>query len=224
MNIQNLHGWNLTPKEAVQVQKQLQLKVVTTAWNHTPKLVAGADASLDKSEKKIYAAVVLLSFPSLEVVETVTHCDHLSFPYIPGLLSFREAPALLKAFQKLKHNPDVIFTDGHGLAHPRSFGIGCHLGVCLNKPVIGCAKSLLCGHYQEPAMTRGSVSYLQDKRDHIIGAVVRTRDHVRPIFVSVGHHLSLEEAIEFTLSCGKGYRIPEPTRLADQLAAQAKRR
>jgi deoxyribonuclease V len=185
--------------------------------------VAGADAAFDLESRRVCAAVVVLTFPSLEPVETVVHQESLSFPYIPGLLSFREAPALLHAFEKVRHNPDVVFIDGHGLSHPRAAGIACHIGVCLDKPTIGCAKSLLVGTYQTPGFSRGAASSLYDVNGRVIGAVVRTRDQVRPIFVSVGHRICLAQAVQLTLTCGKGYRIPEPTRQADLLAERAKR-
>jgi deoxyribonuclease V len=162
-------------------------------------------------------AVVVLSFPDLEPVEAVTLRDRVSFPYVPGLLSFREAPALLRAFERLAHEPDLIFIDGQGMAHPRGLGIACHIGLLLEKPVIGCAKSLLFGSYVEPKPSRSSFSYLHDKAGRVIGAAVRTKDRVRPMFVS------LEQAVRFTLACGKGYRVPEPTRQADLLAERAKR-
>ncbi|MFO0698577.1 MAG: deoxyribonuclease V [Nitrospira sp.] len=223
MKIYRFHSWGVTPREAVKIQEQLRIKVIAQGRVLKPKLVAGADAALDLEAGQVCAAVVVLTFPSLEPVETVVHWERLSFPYIPGLLSFREAPALLHAFEKVRHNPDVIFIDGQGLSHPRSAGIACHLGVCLNKPTIGCAKSLLVGTYRAPGLSRGAASSLYDANGRVIGAIVRTRDRVRPIFVSVGHRLGLAEAVRLTLASGKGYRIPEPTRQADLLAERAKR-
>ena len=153
----------------------------------------------------------------------MVHQESLSSPYIPGLLSFRGAPALLHAFEKVRHDPDVVFIDGHGLSHPRSAGIACHIGLCLNKPTIGCAKSLLIGRHRVPGPSRGSYTSLYDANNHVIGAVVRTRDRVKPVFVSVGHRIGLAQAVQLTLACGKGYRIPEPTRQADRWAEQSKR-
>jgi deoxyribonuclease V len=188
-----------------------------------PALVAGADAAFDLQQRRVFASVVVLAFPSLEPVETVAHQERLSFPYVPGLLSFREAPALLHAFEKVRHNPDAVFIDGHGLSHPRAAGIACHIGVCLDKATIGCAKSLLFGIHRSPGPSRGATTPLYDVKGRVIGAVVRTRSRVRPIFVSVGHRISLAQAVQLTLACGKGYRIPEPTRQADLLAEKAKR-
>lgn len=223
MLIHEFHSWDVTPKEAIKIQEQLRARVVLHGEVETPQLVAGADIAFDKHDEAAYAAIVVLRFPSLQIVESVTHQHHLTFPYIPGLLSFREAPALLQAFQKLTHDPALIFVDGQGRAHPRAAGIACHLGVLLDRPTIGCAKSLLFGTYKEPARHRGAMSDLRGEGDKVIGAVVRTKDGVQPVFISAGHRISLSQAIHFTLACGKGYRIPEPTRQADLLAERAKR-
>ncbi|MGH7205816.1 MAG: deoxyribonuclease V [Nitrospiraceae bacterium] len=222
MQVHQFHDWNVTPPEAIKIQEQLRAKVIPHGQVKEPRLIAGADMAFDKQDEAVYAAIVVLRFPSLQIVEKVTHKDRLSFPYIPGLLSFRETPALLHAFQKLKHEPELIFVDGQGLAHPRAAGIACHLGVLLDRPTIGCAKSLLFGTYDKPNPRRGSVSYLHDRAGQVIGAVVRTKDEVQPVFVSIGHRIDLQQAIQFTLACGKGYRIPEPTRQADLLAERAK--
>lgn len=221
MQVQHFHSWGVTPKEAIQIQQQLRAKVIPRGRVAAPRLVAGADVAFVKDTA--YACVVVLAFPKLDIVETVVLQERVTFPYIPGLLSFRETPPLAQAFSKLKHIPDVIFVDGQGLAHPRAAGIACHIGVILDRPTIGCAKSLLFGTYEEPKQARSSVSDLCDDEGRVIGAVVRTRDGVQPVFVSVGHKIDLTQAIEFTLACGKGYRIPEPTRQADLLAERAKR-
>lgn len=223
MKIHRFHTWDLTPKEAVQVQERLRAKVIPRGRVPQPKLVVGADAAFDLEGRRVCAAVVVLAFPFLEPVETVVHQERISFPYIPGLLSFREAPVLLHAFEKVRHNPDVVFIDGHGLSHPRAAGIACHIGICLNKPTIGCAKSLLIGRHRLPSLSRGSHTPLYDASDRVIGSVVRTRDRVNPVFVSVGHRIGLAQAVQLTLACGKGYRIPEPMRQADRWAEQAKR-
>lgn len=223
MNIHCVHSWDVTPQEAVRLQEQLRAKVVPRGHLPKPKLVAGADAAFDLRTRQLFAAVVVLSVPSLELVERVVHQESLSFPYIPGLLSFREAPALLRAFEKVRHDPDVVFIDGHGLSHPRAAGIASHIGLCLNTPTIGCAKSLLIGRHRVPGPSRGSHTSLYDANNHVIGAVVRTRDRVQPVFVSVGHRIGLAQAVQLTLACGTGYRIPEPTRQADRWAKQAKR-
>lgn len=223
MKIHCFHSWDVTPKEAVKIQEQLRARVIPRGRVPDPKLVAGADAAFDLQAQRIVAAVVVLTFPALEPVEAVVHHEHLSFAYIPGLLTFREAPALLHAFERIRHDPEVVFIDGHGLSHPRAAGIACHIGVCLDKPTIGCAKSLLVGTHRAPKHWGGAVASLYDATDRVIGAVVRTRGRVRPIFVSVGHRIGLAQAVRLTLACGKGYRIPEPIRQADQLAERAKR-
>ena len=223
MKIHHLHRWNVTPQEAVRIQAQVRGAVISHGRINRPRLIAGADSAFDLERQLIFAAVLVLSFPALEIVETVVHHERLRFTYIPGLLAFREAPALLQAFGQLRHEPDVIFIDGHGLSHPRAAGIACHIGVCVDRPVIGCAKSKLVGAFREPGPSRGSTSKLCDANGHVIGAVLRTRAGVQPVFVSVGHRLSLPDAIRITLACGKGYRIPEPTRQADLLAERTKR-
>lgn len=223
MQVHRFHPWEVTSTEAVRIQELLRAKIIPRGRVGRPRLVAGADAAFDKQSEAVYACVVVLAFPSLEVVETVVHRDRVTFPYIPGLLSFREAPALLNAFLQLRLAPDVVFIDGHGLSHPRSAGLACHIGVSLDCPVIGCAKSVLIGTYQEPKPTRGSVSSLYSREGRVVGAALRTRDRVRPVFVSIGHKIGLIQAIRLTLQCGKGYRIPEPTRQADLLAERAKR-
>jgi deoxyribonuclease V len=188
-----------------------------------PRLIAGADLAFEKNSDGVLACVVVLTFPAMEVVETIVLRDQTSFPYVPGLLSFREAPPLLRAFKKVRQSPDAVFVDGHGLSHPRAAGLACHIGLSLQLPVIGCAKSVLIGTYDEPGPLHGAVSYLRNAQGRVIGAAVRTRDHVRPVFVSVGHQVGLGEAIRLTLRCCKGFRIPEPTRQADLRAEAAKR-
>lgn len=220
--IHSFHPWNVTPKQAVQIQQRLRTKVVASG-RVRPARVAGADLAFLPDSDGVVACVVLMAYPSMEILERVVRVDRASFPYVPGLLSFRETPPLLHAFQRLKQVPDLIFIDGHGLSHPRAAGIACHIGVLLDIPVIGCAKSLLHGRYAEPQTPFGAVSYLYDKRHAVIGAAVRTRAGVRPVFVSVGHRISLAEAIRLTLRCAKSFRIPEPTRQAHILAERAKR-
>lgn len=223
MNVRQFHSWTVTPREAVRIQEQIRALVIPRGRAPRPKLVAGADAAFDLRAGVVYAAVVVLAYPDLEILETVVSRDRLSFPYVPGLLSFREAPALLRAFSKLRHEPDIVFVDGHGLSHPRSAGLACHIGLCLEKPTIGCAKSRLIGTSREPGPKRGATSPLLSRDKQVIGSVLRTCDNVRPVFVSVGHRIGLAQAVRLTLACGKGYRVPEPTRQADILAERAKR-
>jgi len=166
------------------------------------------------------AAVVVLSYPELEpVAQSLAECP-IQFKYIPGLLSFREVPPVLAAFEKLLVEPDLIIADGQGIAHPRRIGIASHLGLFLDKPTIGCAKSRLCGRYQEPEERAGSFSYLLDDGE-IIGAALRTKDKTRVVYVSPGHKIDLETSIHYVLSCCRGYRLPQPIRLAHQAASGA---
>jgi len=231
MKIKNLHRWNLTPKQAIALQKKLAPKIKFTAVKKFPKLVAGLDCAFSKDGQKIIAVVVVL-----QLIETKYAVRKLRFPYIPGLLSFREAPACLSAAKKLKNTPDVFLIDGHGLAHPRRLGIASHLGLFLNKPTIGCAKSRLIGEFELPPLEKGSYSLLLDKKtcgsdtrnkrratsDEIIGVVLRTATNAKPIFISVGNNCRLKDAIKITLAYTAGFRIPEPTRLADHLVSKLK--
>jgi deoxyribonuclease V len=237
MRIPDLHPWNVSPAEARTIQLALRERMERQDRLPKVRIVAGADAAFIEPEKRSWergtgraiAAVVSYRYPDMEKLEQVTADCALTFPYVPGLLSFREVPALIEAFQKLRHAPDVIFCDAHGYAHPRRFGLACHLGVLLNTPAIGCAKSRLIGVYREPGLGRGAWSPLRDAssgkhgRRELIGAVLRTANEVRPIFVSQGHRISLRTAIRLTLAVCDGRRVPRPTREADRLPALAKR-
>lgn len=217
------HPWNVTPEEARRIQIMLRDRVVPYGTITRLHLVAGADVAYHARTHRMVAGVVVLRYPELDIIESRIVHRHVTFPYIPGLLSFRETPALLDALSQLTHVPDVLFVDGHGLSHPRRFGIACHIGVLIDRPVIGCAKSRLTGWYEEPAPVRGSMTPLYDHHGQIIGSVVRTRDHTRPMFVSIGHRVDLSEAVRLTLLCGKGYRVPEPIRQADLCVERIKR-
>ncbi len=219
--MKHLHNWNLSYKEAIELQKNLAGSVVHKSLRRPPKLIAGIDCALTKDKQKIIGCVAVLSYPDLELLEIKSSIRKLTMPYIPGLLSFREAPACLEAAEKLKLNPDLYFVDGQGIAHPRRLGLAAHLGLFLDKPTIGCAKSRLIGDYEEPALNRGSFSLLKDNQE-TIGAVVRTRTNVKPLFISVGHKCALDDAIQWTLNCAIKYRVPEPTRLADIKVAKLK--
>lgn len=223
MRFRSLHRWDLTPEEAIALQKKLAPGVITRGKLKNMRLVAGCDISSSISTAKARADVVVLTFPGLEVVEEKVIMGEVGFPYIPGLLSFREGPLLLKAFSRLKHDPDVVFFDGQGIAHPRRFGLASHLGLWLDRPSIGCAKSRYIGEYEEPGKERGEWAPLKDANGETIGAVLRTRTGVKPVFVSIGHKVDLEEAVRLTLSVPSGYRIPRPTRLAHNLLSALKR-
>ncbi|GAB4231056.1 MAG: deoxyribonuclease V [Acidobacteriota bacterium] len=216
------HAWDLTPREAARLQLELAGKVRTDLALGTVRRVAGADIAYSKITGRSYAAVCVLSFPGLQLLETVTFSGPTPFPYVPGLLSFREVPILLEAFGRLSSPPDLVLVDGHGFAHPRRFGIACHFGLWLGLPTVGVAKSRLCGAYEEPGPERGDWSPLTDG-DEVLGAVLRTRRAVRPVFVSIGYGIPLEVCIDWVLRLCSRYRLPEPVRRADALAEQVKR-
>jgi deoxyribonuclease V len=224
MNIARSHAWPGDWKEAAALQKQLSEQVGESTPATPIRLIAGADISYNRGDKRLFAAVVVLEFPSLKVVESVCHQGTAVLPYRTGFLSFRELPSLLTCFERLESTPDAVLCDGQGKAHPRRFGLACHLGWWLDIPVFGCAKSRLIGDFRPPALERGSTSDLVDpKNREILGKVVRTRTGVAPVFVSIGHAANLEEAVRLTLECSPRYRIPEPTRHAHQLANELRR-
>ena len=206
--------WSLPPREAVRLQVKLRDQVMLEDDFSAIRYVAGADLAFDPATNVAFAGVIVYRFPEMSEVERRWVQHPLRFPYVPGLLSFRESPVLLAVFARLQTEPDLILIDGHGRAHPRLFGIACHIGLLLDKPVIGCAKSLLVGEYQEPGRARGETTPLVFKGERV-GMVLRTRDNVKPIFVTQGHRVSLESAIELVSQCLDGYRIPKPTRQAD---------
>ncbi len=187
-----------------------------------PRIVAGLDAAFPKGGRECVAAAVAWSVRERRVVEERVVRRPLTFPYVPGLLSFREAPAVLAALAELETPVDALLADGHGLAHPRRFGLACHLGVLTGIPAIGCAKSVLVGEHREIALPRGSQGPL-DHRGERVGTVLRTRDRVRPVFVSIGHRMDLESAVGLVLACAIGFRLPEPIRRADRLVSQARK-
>ena len=213
LKLRKLHSWQVTPTEARIIQTQLRSEIIETRLPNNLKLVAGADISYDRDSDILYAAIVVLELPDLQIIEIATAVTEVNFPYIPGLLSFREGPAVLKAWGKLEYDPDVVIFDGHGLAHPRRFGLACHLGLWLDIPAIGCAKSRLIGNPAEPGQERGAKALLMAGEENI-GVVLRTRTAVKPVFVSTGHKIYLKEATELVLHCTKGYRLPETTRQA----------
>src|ERR671925_1863850 len=220
MKANALHPWQVSTHEAIAIQKRLRTQVIVEDTLGELRYIAGADISTSKDSPKAYAGVVVLSYPALEVVEERGLEDAVAFPYVPGLLAFREGPLLIKVFEQLTADPDVIVFDGQGLAHPRGMGIASHMGLVFDKPSIGCAKSLLFGRYQEPDHEKGAWADLRDPQGHIIGAVVRSKPKTTPIFVSIGHRLDLPTAIRILIECTRGVRIPEPTRLAHNFVTQ----
>ena len=222
MKIYKRHGWDLSLDEAVAIQEKLQPEVITKDQFKEPiKYVAGVDMGFEDDGRISRAAVAVLSFPDLELRDTSIVKRPTSFPYIPGFLSFREIPALLDALEKITITPDIIFCDGQGIAHPRRFGIACHLGLFVDLPTVGVAKSLFVGKHEELPQTRGSWQPLIYEAE-TVGAVLRTRDGVKPVYVSSGHRISLTTAIDYVLRCTPQYRLPETTRVADRLASSTK--
>ncbi len=223
MKFQPLHKWNLPPSEAVELQKQLSYEVITTDDFEKPiKTVAGIDLGYDLTTNTCRAAAVVLKLPELAPLELSETFMPIQFPYVPGLLSFRETPAAIAVLEKLETLPDLILCDGQGLAHPRRFGIACHIGIITNIPTIGVAKSVLVGKFKNLGETRGSTAPLIHRGEEV-GVALRTRTKVQPVYVSVGHKISLETAIKYVLECAPKYRLPETTRLADKMASYRKK-
>jgi len=214
--------WDLTPREAMRLQESLRARVELQDRFGEIRYVAGADMAFDPATEVAFAGVIVYRFPCLEEVERRMARRKLRFPYVPGLLSFRECPILLAAFARLETEPDLILIDGHGRAHPRRFGIACHIGILFDKPTIGCAKSRLVGEHQDPAEKAGSTTPLMLEGERL-GVVLRTRDAVRPIYVSTGHRVSLDSAVDLVKQCGDGFRIPKPTREADHYVRDLRR-
>jgi deoxyribonuclease V len=214
MNFEKWDVGNLNCHQAIELQKNLANRVSNEGLTKVVHYVAGFDVSISRTGESTAAAVVL-SYPGLDLVEKIKIKGRPSFPYVPGLLSFREIPLVLDVCEKLKTTPDLVLVDGQGIAHPRHFGLAAHLGLLLDIPTIGCAKSHLFGEYQDPASDAGSYTYITDPHSNLaVGAVLRTKMAVKPLFVSVGHRIALSSCIEWVLQCCKGYRLPEPTRLA----------
>src|SRR4051794_33821714 len=222
MTIRPLHRWDLDAKEARLLQKELAASVIADRPLGDWQTLAAADVSFDRDGTELYAAVVVVERGTLRVIERVGVTAPAAFPYVPGLLSFREAPALLDAFAKVEAIPDVVLCDGQGIAHPRRLGIASHLGLWLDRPTIGCAKSLLCGHYDEPGPDRGDRSPLVHKGD-VVGSVLRTRSRVAPVFVSPGHRCDLEGAVNLVLATTTRFRLPIPTRMAHEFVNEVRR-
>jgi deoxyribonuclease V len=219
MRIPHRHDWNVTPAQAIALQQSLVTEVIYDRPLDLDaiRLVAGVDVSVKNDVSQ--AAVVVLSYPDLKLVETVLADIPTPFPYIPGLLSFREGPVLELAFAKLEHDPDVFIFDGMGRAHPRRIGIATHMGLWLGRPTIGCGKTLLVGRYVEPPPERGAKADLVHQGE-MIGAILRTRTGVKPVYISVGHLADLRTSIELVMRCTTKYRLPEPIPFAHQAAGQ----
>jgi len=213
VKVESLHSWQVSTAQALKIQQRLAAQVSKRSEVTTPRFIAGVDISVGKGEEMATGAVVVLEYPQLRIVETRVVQGKLDFPYIPGLLSFRESPLTLAACHKLTITPDLILVDGQGIAHPRRLGLASHLGLFLNTPTIGCAKSILCGNHEVLGDEPSSYTEVVDKGE-IIGAALRTKLRVKPVYVSIGHKVDLNTAIYWVMKCCRGYRLPEPARLA----------
>lgn len=224
MKVRHLHPWDVTPREAVKIQKALRgkLRLGENRFSGRLRRVGGADISYTRGDDRFFAAVVILEWPSLRTVEEATHAEKVTFPYVPGLLSFREGPPLMRAFEKLKRAPDVVLFDGQGIAHPRGLGLASHMGLLLNVASVGCAKTKLVGEHDEVGAAAGAYAELFFE-GRAVGAVVRTKERVKPIYVSQGHRVGFMQSIRLALSCCRGYRIPEPVRQAHLLVNRMRR-
>jgi deoxyribonuclease V len=222
MKYKSLHEWDISPKEAIRVQTDIRNRIVLKPLQLKDiRLIAGVDVSVKEDLSR--AAIVVLSYPDLVVQEEVTYTQKTTFPYVPGLLSFREGPVILNCLDKLMMNPDLFIFDGQGLAHPRRTGLASHMGVIIGKPSIGSAKSHLYGTYDTPGSKKGDYSIIKDKDGTPLGAALRTRDNTNPIYVSPGHLSDIPSAIKMILSCSPRYKIPEPIRAAHNAASLVKR-
>ncbi|MBI4850471.1 MAG: deoxyribonuclease V [Acidobacteria bacterium] len=221
MEYQELHSWDVTPTEAVEIQKKLREQVKIQKLSGKVRYIAGADMSFEKFSNIVYAGFVVIDVKTLEVVGSSTIVTEAKFPYISGLFSFREVPPLLEAWKKLDVEPDVVVLDGQGIAHPRRFGLASHIGLIINKPTIGCAKTVLVGKYHDLAPYAGSTAPLMDRGEQI-GMALRTQNRVRPVFISVGHLIDLVDALKVIKNTIDKYRIPTPTREAHLLVNRAR--
>lgn len=212
-----LHSWNVSVEQALLIQDTFKEWIILKRTFPDLKTIGGADVAYSLRGNLFFGAMVVLSFPEMETLDIATADGRISFPYIPGLLSFREGPILIKTFQRLKLKPDVMIYDGQGIAHPRGMGLASHMGLWLDLPSIGCAKTPLLNQFISPGPTRGSFEWIRKQRKKV-GAVLRTKQNVKPLFVSPGHRIDLPTSIQLILESCKGYRFPEPLRKAHQLA------
>ena len=218
VEVRDIHRWDVSVAEAKQIQRGLADRVVREGCLDAVELIAGVDISGANSDGMSRGAAVVLRYPSMAVVERSVVTMKVKFPYVPGLLSFREIPLILAACRKLSVVPDLFIADAQGIAHPRRLGLASHLGLVLDVPTIGCAKSILCGTHEYLGEERGDRVSLIDNEE-IVGAALRTKRRVKPVYVSIGHRIDLDEACRWVLECCRGYRLPEPTRLAHQAAS-----
>lgn len=216
------HRWDLSPTEAVALQRELASHLTLKPLEKEIRTIGAADISFNKFSDDIYAAIIVLDYDSMEIIERSTIKAKATFPYVPGLLSFREIPAYLQAWDQLVQKPDVMVMDGQGIAHPRRIGVGVHFGLLTGCPTMGCAKSVFVGKFDPPGPKKGDFSAMIH-RDEVIGNALRTRDNVNPVYISPGHLMEMEDCRRIMLHCARGYRIPEPTRQADLLVNELRR-
>ena len=219
MKVNALHSWKVTIAEAYEIQRSLAPMVIRNGTPNVPRFIAGTDISHPNSRGMARGAVIVLRFPELVLAAETVVEEEVDFPYVPGLLSFRETPLILTAFHKLKLTPDIIIADAQGIAHPRRLGMASHLGLLLDIPTIGCAKAILCGSHSDLSEEPGAQAPIVD-RGEVIGAALRTKQNTKPVYISIGHRVSLKAAIHLVMACCKGYRLPEPTRLAHMAAGK----
>jgi deoxyribonuclease V len=216
-----LHSWEVDVREAIRIQEDLRGRLILEKTFSEVKTIGGADVAYSKERNFSFGAIVVLSFPKMETLEVATAHGEILFPYIPGLLGFREGPILIDAFRKLKIKPDVMIYEGQGIAHPRGFGLASHLGLWLNLPSIGCTKTPLLRDFINPGLSKGSFEVIQ-KKGMEVGAVLRTKENVKPLFVSPGHRIDLQTTVQLVLQTCRGYRAPEPLRRAHQISRLAR--
>jgi len=214
-----LHSWNVSVEEAIQIQEALRDRIILEKTFSEVRTIGGTDAAYSKNGKLLFAAIVVFSFPKMEIIDTTAAGGKIRFPYIPGLLSFREGPILAKTFQRLRLKPDVMIYDGQGIAHPRGMGLASHMGLWLDLPSIGCAKTPLLKEYISPGPLKGSYEWIYREKEKV-GVVLRTRDNIKPLFISPGHRIDLSTSHQLTLESCRGFRFPEPIRKAHQLACK----
>lgn len=222
MEFQEIHPWTLNPQEAMELQEILRGKLIFEEPPEDIFRIAGADVSYDEISGRAYSAVLVFGWPDLELLEQVVAYQQIGFPYIPGLLGFREVPALLQAFRKIRNEPDVILLDGQGISHPRRFGLASHVGLILDRPTIGCAKSRLVGSHCEVDHTRGAFAPLEYQGE-LVGAVLRTKANTKPLYISPGHRMDIPSALRIVLETCRGYRLPEPVRRAHLAVTRARK-
>jgi deoxyribonuclease V len=212
-----LHSWNVSVEEAIQIQDDLKDRIILKGTFSKVRTIGGADVAYSKQGNLLFGAIVVLSFPDMEILDTATAEGKISFPYIPGLFSFREGPILIKTFQQLKLKPEIMIFDGQGIAHPRGIGLASHMGLYLDLPSIGCAKTPLLHEFIPPGPLKGSHEWIR-REGKKVGTVLRTKENVRPLFISPGHRIDFPTSNRLILETCKGFRFPEPLRKAHQLA------